>query len=98
MSIPRTCPRCGVELAAGSVEGLCPKCLLQEAFEPDVAEKPTATVKMEADSSILVERARGRIGHYKLLEKGLGLLLLPSRLKAESQQHPYRLLADKLHD
>lgn len=38
---PRPCPKCGQVIASGSPQGLCPRCLLQGAFESAPKQSPT---------------------------------------------------------
>ena len=71
MSNARTCPRCGGELEPGSAEGLCPRCLLQDAFEaapeaerlvsvPEPA--PGTRVRYFGDYELLRELGHGGMG------------------------------------
>jgi len=71
MSNARTCPRCGGELEPGSAEGLCPRCLLQDAFEaapeterlvsvPEPA--PGTRIRYFGDYELLQELGHGGMG------------------------------------
>jgi ankyrin repeat protein/predicted Ser/Thr protein kinase len=42
MNDANTCSRCGMPLAAGVAQGLCPKCVLAAGFETQIATEPSA--------------------------------------------------------
>jgi len=60
----RNCPKCGAELAAQSLGGICPRCVAQFALAGEDEPPP-------ADTSLLppTERPGDMVGRYKLLEK-----------------------------
>src|ERR1700674_3444752 len=47
-----SCPQCGEELGSGDPAGLCPKCLIQGAFDSSVGadESGTQTIAAGADT------------------------------------------------
>jgi len=60
----RTCPKCGAELAAQSLGGLCPRCVAQFALTAGDEPPPTAGSKVSP-----TEKPGDMVGRYKLLEK-----------------------------
>src|SRR4051794_22327471 len=84
------CPGCGAPLAASSPEGLCPRCLMQQAIAGSQGTVPPrqsseVTLATEpASSSVLVRIAEtiGGVLHILLrdteIENGPGPILKPS--------------------
>jgi len=69
------CPQCGEELGSGGLAGLCPKCLIQGAFESSSGESGATTVDIGA-----VPKADDDFGRYHILrslgEGGMGTVYL----------------------
>ncbi len=66
----RTCPQCGTQLLWDALDGLCPHCLANVAFEPAPAMQDSAPAPSAASSlPQLSEKAGDKIGHYKLLQQ-----------------------------
>ncbi len=60
MPIEHQCPKCGAALSADAAKGLCPRCLLGAALEPELPAP---------DKTIAAEEPSERIGRYKILQK-----------------------------
>jgi formylglycine-generating enzyme required for sulfatase activity/serine/threonine protein kinase len=39
-ALPKSCPKCGIDLPSEATEGLCPRCLMAEAMQPTGAKTP----------------------------------------------------------
>jgi eukaryotic-like serine/threonine-protein kinase len=81
MSIRPTCPRCGMELPAGSSSWLCPKCLLANAVtgQHEPAQTPPPLAEQELPSGgVFAEALPRRLGDCQLLERigegGMGVV------------------------
>src|SRR5437016_9703597 len=57
----RTCPKCGHEISAPGLGGLCPKCVAALALVTDSCSPPTSVP--------ITEKPGDKIGHYKLLQQ-----------------------------
>lgn len=53
-----TCPHCGEELAADTVAGVCPKCLLQQGLAQSDSAASAKTVTQDPGSPGLVGKGR----------------------------------------
>ncbi|MDB5310081.1 MAG: Serine/threonine protein kinase [Gemmataceae bacterium] len=78
-AVPRPCPKCGQMIAPGAPEGLCPRCLLQEAFAS--APKPSPTLAfVEAYVAPSVEEVAKLFPHMEVVrligQGGMGAVYL----------------------
>lgn len=84
MNEAERCPQCGGRLTAGSVEGLCPRCLLTAALRP-----PAETVPESPPESGC--RIGAQIGAYRIVrllgEGGMGSVYLAQRADRAFQKN-----------
>ena len=70
------CPQCGAELGSGDPAGLCPKCLIQGAFDSSIGAEESGT--QSADST-----GDNDFGRYHILrplgEGGMGTVYLAAQ-------------------
>jgi hypothetical protein len=70
MTSDHRCPRCGRELTAGSLEGLCPSCVAQELLlgEAEVSDQRSDVADHDATGKgepVVSEGSGSVIGRYK---------------------------------
>jgi len=94
-SSPSTCPKCGAAIPAGAPQGVCPRCLMQQAMQPTVVLNDPPPAPPDADIvaafpqfEILQLIGAGGMGRvYKVrqphLDRVAALKLLPRELAAD---------------
>src|SRR5579862_35924 len=71
------CPQCGAELEAGDLAGLCPKCLIQGAFDSSVGADESGTQTIHTEAAAARDDDFGRYHIVRTLgEGGMGTVYL----------------------
>src|SRR5437016_11132174 len=100
MDAPATCPQCGAALREEILQGLCPKCVAQQAasIPADPPNSPAAKAWPFGPTSGVIqpiERPGDHIGRYKLLQQigegGCGIVYM-----AEQEEPVRRRVALKV--
>src|SRR5688572_13316146 len=88
-NLQRACPRCGIAIATGWLQGLCPGCLALVAFADEAQVSPNATERIAPEGTVvldpslsaprpLISAAVRYFGDYELLEEiargGMGVV------------------------